>query len=147
MVATTPTLDRTATPAALSEVPPGKTALLEDLKALWHELRGVAHDQLILAALEAKLAGKTLVIMLAAGVMVAILLVSAWLGLMGAAVLWLIGVGLSGSIAMLVAVAANLVAAFILIGMIRGQTRYLQFPATVRSLRIVPSKFQSSDKP
>jgi len=54
--------------------------LLEDAKSLWHELRGLAHNQLGLAALETRLAGKSLVTMIAAGLMVPVLLGSAWLG-------------------------------------------------------------------
>ena len=37
-----------------------------------------------------------------------VLLISAWLGLMGAAVLWLVSIGVTASITMLIAVAANL---------------------------------------
>jgi hypothetical protein len=139
-------LDRKAGPAATGSAPVGDFGLLEEAKSLWHELRGLAHDQLTLAALETKLAGKSLVTMIAAGVMVAVLLVSAWLGLVGAGVLWLISIGVVASIAMLLAVAANLVFALILYDVIRRQTRHLQFPATLRSLRPVPSKRQGLEK-
>jgi len=140
-------LDRQGEPAAVGGAPPGDSGLLEDAKSLWHELRRLAHDQLTLAALETRLAGKSLVTMIAAGAMVAALLVSAWLGLMGAAVLWLISIGVIASIAMLLAVAANVVFALILYDVIRRQSRHLQFPATLRSLRPVPSKLLVSDKP
>lgn len=140
-------LDRKGEPAAVGGAPPGDSGLLEDAKSLWHELRGLAHDQLTLAALETRLAGKSLVTMIAVGVMVAVLLVSAWLGLVAAAVLWLISIGVIASIAMLLAVAANLALALILYDVIRRQSRYLQFPATLRSIRPVPAKFQNSQKP
>ena len=140
-------LDRKAEPAATSSAPPGDAGLLEQAKSLWYELRGLVHDQLTLAALETKLAGKSLVTMIAAGVMIAVLLISAWLGLVGAVVLWLIGIGVVASISMLLAVAANLVLAVILYGVIRRQSRHLQFPATLRSLRPLPAKLQRSEKP
>jgi len=139
--------DRPGEPAAVGGAPPGNSGLLEDAKSLWHELCGLAHDRLMLAALETRLAGKSLVTMIAAGVMVAALLVGAWLGLMGAAVLWLVSIGVIASVAMLLAVAANLVFALILYDVIRRQSRHLQFPATLRSLRPVPSKLQALDKP
>ena len=123
-----------------------EAGLLEQVKLLWHELRAMVHEQLTLVALETRLAGTSLVNMIAAGVMVAILLISAWLGLMGAAVLWLIGIGLMASVAMLFAVAANLVFAAILYQLIRRQSRRLQFPATLRSLRPLPSELQISEK-
>ena len=140
-------LDRKGEPAASGSAPPGDSGLLEDAKSLWHDLLGLAHDQLTLAALETRLAGKSLVTMIAAGIMVAALLVSAWLGLVGAAVLWLISIGVTASIAMLLAVAANLVFALIVYDVIRRQSRHLQFPATLRSLRPVAAKLQGSEKP
>jgi len=68
-------------------------------------------------------------------------------GLIGAAVLWLVGVGVTASVALLLAVAANLLFALILYDVIRRQSRHLQFPATLHSLRPVPSKVQGSEKP
>jgi hypothetical protein len=50
--------------------------LLDEVRSLWRELHGLAHQQFALAALEVKLAGVTLVRMVVAGVMVAILLLS-----------------------------------------------------------------------
>jgi hypothetical protein len=120
--------------------------LLDDAKALWQQLRGLAHDQLSLATLEARLAGQSLVTMIAAGVMIGALLISAWLGLMGAAVLWLVSHGVTAGIAMLLAVAANLLFALGLCHMTWRQSRHLLFPATRRSLRPVPPKLQRLEK-
>ena len=143
----TKALDRTSEPAVVGGVAPAVSSLLDDVKLLWHELRGLVHDQLTLAALETRSAGNSLVTMIAAGVMVAALLVSAWLGLMGAAVLWLISIGVLASIAMLLAVVANLVLALVLYDVIRRQSRHLQFPATLRSLRPVPTtRLNSPDR-
>ena len=133
--------------ARARSIDPCDAGLVEGAKSLWHELRGLAHDQLTLAALETRLAGKSLVTMIAAGVMVAGLLISAWLGLMGAAVLWLISHGAIASIAILVAVAANLLFALGLYHVSRRQSRHLLFPATRRSLRPVPPTLQRSEKP
>ena len=146
MVDPTTAIDRKGEPAASGSAPASGSGLLEGAASLWQELRGLAHEQLTLAALETRLAGKSLVTMIAAGVMVAVLLVSAWLGLVGAVVLWLIGMGVTASIALLLAVVANLVFALILYNVIRRQGRHLQFPATLRSLRPVPSKLQGSGK-
>ena len=139
--------DQKAEPAAIGGGARGDPALLEEIKSLWQEFSGLAHDRLTLAALETRLAGKSLVTMIAAGVMIAALLVSAWVGLMGVAVLWLVNVGIVASIALLIAVAANLVFALILYAVIRLKSRYLQFPATIRSLRPLPSPLQTSDEP
>lgn len=119
--------------------PDGHTAagpgLLEGAGGLIREFQGVAHDYIVLAALETKRAGMSLVIMLAAGVMMAILLVSAWLGLVTAAVFGMIAAGMAAWLATLVAVVANLALAGALYAVIHYKRRYLAFPATVRNLR------------
>ncbi len=119
---------------------PGEPGVLDQLLGLGQELLGRVHDHLNLAALETRLAGRSLVVMMAAGVMVAVLLISAWLGLLAAAILWLVGLGVALSLAMIVAVAANLVAAAMLVGLIRRQSHHLRFPATLRSLRPLPAR-------
>jgi Putative Actinobacterial Holin-X, holin superfamily III len=133
-------------PAALGASAPNDAGLLDEVRSLWRELHGLAHDQFALAALEVKLAGVTLVRMVIAGVMVAVLLVSCWLGLVGAAVLWLINEGTSPSIAVLLAVAVNLALAVVLCDRIRQQSGNLQFPWTVRGLRPTPPSLQDSEK-
>lgn len=102
---------------------------------LLRELQGVAHDYFTLAALETKRAGQSLVIMLAAGVMMAILAVSAWLGLVTAGVFGLVAAGLAAGWAILLAVLANVALAGALYLLIRYKRRYLAFPATLRNLR------------
>jgi hypothetical protein len=121
--------------------------LLDNARSLWREVHGLVHDQLALAALETRLAGKSLVSMVVAGLMVAALLVSAWLGLMGVAVLWLVNVGVAPTIAMLFAVAANITLALILRDRIQKHSRSLQFPRTVRGLRPTPPSIRGSEQP
>lgn len=115
--------------------PVSGSGVLEDARSLWHELRGLTHDHFRLAALETQRAGESLVAMIVAGVMVAVLLSSAWLGLVAAAVLELVENGVGVSSAILLAVAFNLLVALILFGVIRRKSRYLQYPATLRSLQ------------
>jgi hypothetical protein len=128
----------TAAPNVAADCTPPGGGLLDDAASLLNELRGLAHDHLHLAALETKRAGDGLVTMIAAGIIVAVLLVSAWMGLLAAAVLWLIGWGLKPIFAVLLAVALNLVVALILYVVIRRQSDYLRFPETMRSLRPDP---------
>ncbi len=121
--------------------------MLEDAQSLWYELRGLIHDRFRLAALETQRAGKSLVDMIVAGVMVAVLLIGAWLGLMTAAVLELVEHGVvATSSAILLAVASNLLIALILFGVIRRKSRYLQFPATLRSFQTTPSGRRDMEK-
>jgi len=79
------------------------------------------------------------VYMLIAGLIAAVLLIGAWLGIVAAAVLWLIEHDFTASSAILLAVALTLLLTLILIVVIHRKSRYLQFPATVRSLQPMPS--------
>lgn len=108
---------------------------LSDAGAMWRELQGVAHDYLVLITLETKRAGLSLAIIVAAGVGIALLMMTAWLGLWTAGALALIQFGLPPSLAVLVVVVANLLMAGGLYVLIRRRQRDLAFPATVRNLR------------
>jgi hypothetical protein len=68
-----------------------------------------------------------------------VLLVSAWIGLLAAGILWLTELGLKPMFAVLLAVGVNFVLALILYVIIRRQSDYLRFPETIRSLRPKPS--------
>ena len=123
------------------------SGMLEDAQSLWHELRGLIHDRFRLAALETQRAGKSLVGMIVAGVMVGVLLIGAWLDLMAAALLELVEHDVvATSSAILLAVASNLLIALILFGVIRRKSRYLQFPATLRSFHTTPSGRRDTEK-
>lgn len=130
--------DETPGQAATCGDPVKASGVLEDVQSLWQELRGLSHDRVLLAALETQRAGGSLVSMIMAGVMVAVLLIGAWLGLQAAAVLWLVEHGVVASNAILLAVVFNLLFSLILCAVIRRNSRYLQFPATLRSLRPMP---------
>jgi len=116
------------------------SGVLNNIQSLWHELRGLSHDHFLLAALETRRAGQSLVTMLVAGVMVALLLNGVWLGLLTAGAVWLVENGLKPSSAILLTVAFNLLLLLIFIGIIRRQSRYLQFPALLHSLKPEPAK-------
>lgn len=136
----TETRTSTETPHDMKDRPEGGApatgpGLLEGAGGLLREFQGVAHDYAVLAALETKRAGMSLVIMLAAGVMMAILLISAWLGLVTAGVFGMIAAGMAAWLAILVAVVANLALAAGLYAVIHFKRRYLAFPATLRNLR------------
>lgn len=123
-------------------------SVLNDTQALLAELRGLGFDHLRLAALETQRAGESLVSMVMAGVMVAILLMAAWLGLLAAAVLWVTENNLVlPSVAMLLAVVFNLLLALICCEVVRRKKRYLHFPSTLRSFQGIPSKHQNTGNP
>ena len=112
---------------------------------IWRELLELAHDHLQLAVLETRLAGQSLVAMVVAGLIVAVLMVTAWLGLMAAVVAALVTGGLNVGAAILLGVGANLLLAFLLCAFIRGRSCHLLWAASLRSLRSAISP-QSNDR-
>jgi hypothetical protein len=120
--------------------PPPTSNIAVDVQLLWYELQAVFHDYLQLAALETRRAGESLVTMIIAGVMVAILLIGVWLGLMAAVVLILIEQGMIASTALLLTIAINLLLALLLCSVIRRKSHYLQFPVILGSLKPTPPK-------
>lgn len=114
-----------------TESPP---SVFDGVKSLGSSLFGLAHDHLRLIALETRLAGESLVNMIAAGVVLAVLVVSAWLMLVAIGVILLVDSGVGLIVALLLAMAANLGVAFLLYKLIRQTSRHLGFPATIRSL-------------
>ena len=125
---------RSVEPPSVDDMQPDG-GLLDDARALLRQVIGLIHDQLQLAVLETRLAGQSLVAMVAAGVMVALLLVSAWIGLIAAAIAALIGNGLSLCAAIFLGVSANLVLTLLLCAFIRRKSRHLLWSATLRSLK------------
>lgn len=127
--------DQASAQTAQGGEPQNGSGVLAEAQLLWDELRGLGVDRIRLAALETQRAGDSLVSMLISGVMIAVLLLSAWLGLQAAAVLLLIENGFAPSSVILLTVAANLLLTLILFGVIRRKSRFLQFPSTLRSLQ------------
>mgnify|MGYP000269718673 CR=1 FL=1 len=106
------------------------------LGSLWLDLRGIVRDAFLLAALEARRSGRAFVHMVAYGIIAAILLVTAWLALVGAAVLAATNAGaasLPG--ALVIAALLNIAAAIVLVWMIKRWDAQLLFVATLRRLR------------
>jgi uncharacterized membrane protein YqjE len=114
--------------------PDWNESVAASVETAWSEFRGLVHDQAHLAALEARQAGRSLVAIVAYGIVAAVLAVSAWLGLAGALVLVLITFGLAAWLAVLLGVLANLVGAVGFVLAIRRRSRDLAFPATLRSI-------------
>jgi hypothetical protein len=126
---------------------PSESGLLEAAQLLWLELRGLSVNRIRLAALETQRAGDSLVSMIISGVMVAVLLITAWLGFLAAAVLVFIEHGFLASNVILLAVAATLLLILILFGRIRRKSRFLQFPSTLRSLQPLTPEQRATEKP
>src|SRR6186713_1137129 len=101
----------------------------------WSSVKGLVQDHALLAVLELQRAGISLVKMVAAGIIISILVVSAWMALVAAAVVWAVGAGASWGLALVVAAIVNIVVAVAIAFWGKSQVPDLLFAATLRQLR------------
>ena len=121
--------------------------VLDTAQALWRDVTAHLKDHVELALLETRRAGKSAVNMLIYAIAAALLLVTAWLGLLAAIVVGLAAWGLHPGWAILIVVGLNLGGAFALYLMIRSNSENLRFPATVRTLKSDVVAFKLADRP
>lgn len=98
-------------------------------------LKALVQDHALLAVLEVQRAGISLVKMIVAGIVISILVVSAWMGIVAAIVGWAIGEGANWALAILIAALVNIAIAVALAFWAKKQVPDLLFAATVRQLR------------
>ncbi len=115
--------------------PESGTSVAGEISGAFASARGLLSNVLDLFTLEARRAGLTLALMLACGLLGAVLVFAAWLGLVAALVLWAVALGAGWEIALAVAVAANLGLAGALFWLCVVASRGLLFSATRRQLR------------
>jgi hypothetical protein len=102
--------------------------------ALWNDLHAAVTERARLVALELRLAGMTLARLVVYAVIVAVLVITAWLGLMGAAVVEFVQLGLSWGWALVLGVVIDLaIAAWLVRSMIKMVER-IGLPAALRSI-------------
>lgn len=122
-------------PAAASDASAPPPDLGEYAASLVREVGGLVHDHLELATLESRLLIRRIIMMAMLAVFAALVLVSAWLALAGAAVFMLIDLGLAPALAMLLVAAANVLLAFGAWLLLRRTSARLGYPATQRALK------------
>ena len=105
------------------------------LSLAWTNVRGLVQDHALLAVLELQRAGISLVKMVAAGIVISILVVSAWMGLVAAGVVWAVGAGANWGLAIFIAALVNIAIAVGLAFWAKSQIPDLLFAATLRQLR------------
>lgn len=115
------------------------------LSLAWTNVKGLVQDHALLALLELQRAGISLVKLIAAGIFISILLVSAWMGLVAAGVVWAVGAGASWGVALVVAAVLNIVVAGGLAFWAKSQIPDLLFAATLRQLRREDPKTEDGD--
>jgi hypothetical protein len=112
--------------------PPGLGELLGKLLS---EAHGLVSDFAELAVLDARRAAIRLALLLAAGLGAAVLLVTAWMALIGAFAVWLWGEGLGWPAALVIAAGINIAGAVALGLWIKGLAKEMPFTALLRQLK------------
>lgn len=122
-------------PVAASDASAPQPGIGEHATSIAREVRGLVHDHLELATLESRLLVRRVLNLLMIAVFSALVMVSAWIALTGAAVFILINFGVAPAMAMALIAAANALLAFGGWLMLRHISARLGFPATQRTLR------------
>lgn len=114
---------------------PSKPRLSTIASGLLSRSRRLTSDYLLLAVLDARSAAIRFAWLLCSGVVVAILVVTAWLALVAGGIVWMLGSGTSWVVALTAAAAVNVVGAIVLSLWMRGLFQDPPFAATLRQLR------------
>ena len=105
------------------------------LSIAWENLKALVQDHALLAVLEVQRAGVSFVKIVVAGIVISILVISAWMALVAAAIAFAVGQGANWAVAILVAAFVNLAVAAGVALWAKSQLPDLLFSATLRQLR------------
>lgn len=123
-------MDRSGVAAA------GRPATLGGLLGnLFSEAKNLVTDYAELAVLDARRAALNLAWVLGSVLIVAVLLITAWMGLVAAFIIWLFSEGVSWGVAIVIAAVLNIAAAGALLYWMRSLLKDLPFTALLRQLR------------
>jgi uncharacterized membrane protein YqjE len=117
------------------------------LSNVWNSARRLVHGYALLAVLDMRRAAVQLAWLIAAGVIISVLVVTAWLTSMSALVIWLLGQQLPWPAILLIAAALNLIGAVLLVWRLRSLLRELPFAATLRQIKGDPAKAPAAANP
>lgn len=114
---------------------PREPGLGQLLGHLFSDSRQLVSDFAQLAVLDARRAGVHLAMLLSAGLAIAILVITAWMGLVAAGIVWMFDKGVSWPLAIGIAALINIVAAAGLAWWARHLVSEMPFTALLRQLR------------
>jgi hypothetical protein len=105
------------------------------LVQLASDTRQLVADFAHLAVLDARRAGVRLAMLLSAGLLIAILLITAWMGFVAAGIVWMFDRGVSWPLAIAIAAFTNIAGAAALAWWARHLVSEMPFTALLRQLR------------
>lgn len=114
---------------------PREPGLGELLGRFLSDTRQLVSDFAQLAVLDARRAGVHLAMLLSAGLLIAILVITAWMGFVAAGIVWMFDQGVSWPLAIAIAALINIAAAAGLAWWARHLVSEMPFTALLRQLR------------
>ena len=112
-----------------------ESSLLEPLQRAWNVARCLAHDYALLGVLDLRRAAVQLAWLLGGGVVIAVLVVSAWMAGVTALIAYLLAQQISWPVALVGAAILNLIGAALAAWRLRAVMSELPFAATLRQLK------------
>jgi uncharacterized membrane protein YqjE len=112
--------------------------LLEPLERAFATLRRMARNYALLALLDLRRAALQFAWLVAAGILITVLVVTAWLAAVVALAVWLLGQGMSWPGVLLIAALLNLVGAGLVVWRVRNVFEDAPFAATLRQVKAEP---------
>jgi hypothetical protein len=126
----------TSAEAQGEQAPALDTTLAGCLRAWWANMHGMGRDYALLAVLEMQRAGIGLALILAAGVVVAVLVVTAWTAMVASLIVWAVHSGnATWPAALAIAAGVNVAIALVMLAQMRSQFTQIFLGATLRQLR------------
>jgi uncharacterized membrane protein YqjE len=119
-----------------------ESSFLEPLERAFATLRRMGSDYAQLAVMDVRRASIQLAWLVGAGILIAVLVVTAWLALVVAGAVWLLGKGMSWPGVLAIAALLNLVAAAGVMWQVKGVFEHAPFAATLRQLKSKPTEGQ-----
>jgi uncharacterized membrane protein YqjE len=125
------------TPAALSPPPEeSESSLIEPLQRAWTVARCLAHDYAMLGVLDLRRAAVQLAWLVGAGIVIAVLVVSAWMAGVTALIGYLLAQQISWPVALIGTAVLNLIGAALVLWRLRAVMSDMPFAATLRQLKV-----------
>ena len=117
------------------EPEPHETSFLEPFERLLASLRRMASNYALLAVLDMRRAAIQLAWLVGAGILIAVLVVTAWLASVVALAVWLLGQGMSWPAVLGIAALLNLVGAGVVVWRMKDVFEHAPFSATLKQIK------------
>jgi uncharacterized membrane protein YqjE len=124
-----------AGPGAVAEAEAREASFLEPFERVLSTLKRMVSNYATLAVLDVRRAAVQFAWLVAGGIVISVLVVTAWLAAVIALAVWLLGNGMSWPAVLLVAGAVNLVGAAIVAFRLRSVFEHVPFEATLHQIK------------